>query len=181
MIERVGRYLGFRAREFAAAPDRGATLDELAGMARHNATLALGAAPVLHASPAALAPRVHRVEVDGRLHAWEWLVRSDGTLIKADALDHHAAHDLIGCQDITWDLAGAAVELGLSAAEQQRLAAITGETSGCMVDPELLAFARPCYLAFQLGRHALAGAAGGEEAARLDAAARRYAAELAAS
>jgi hypothetical protein len=181
MIEHVGRYLGFRAREFAAAADRGATLDELAEMARYNATLALGAAPGLPGSPAALAPRVHRVEIDGRLHAWEWLVQGDGALIKADALDHHAAHDLIGCQDITWDLAGATVELGLSVAEQQRLAAITGETCGRVPDPELLAFARPCYLAFQLGRHALAQTAGGDEAARLAAAVARYAAQLAAT
>jgi hypothetical protein len=181
MIERIGRYLGFRARAFAAAPDRGASLDDLAEMVRHNATLALGAAPTLPGSPAALAPRVHRVEIDGRLHAWEWLVQVDGSLLKADALDHHAAHDLIGCQDITWDLAGAAVELGLSVAEQQRLAAITGERAGRAIDPELLAFARPCYLAFQLGRHALAATAGGDEAVRLDAAARRYAAQLAAS
>jgi hypothetical protein len=181
MIERVGRYLGFRARELAAAGDRGASLGDLAEMVQHNATLALGAAPALRGSPAALAPRVHRVEIDGRLHAWEWLVQGDGSLLKADALDHHAAHDMIGCQDITWDLAGAAVELELTAAEQQRLAAITGETCGRVVDPELLAFAGPCYLAFQLGRHALAAAAGGEEAARLHAAVQRYAARLAAS
>jgi hypothetical protein len=130
-----------------------------------------------------LAPRVHRIEIDGRLHAWEWLVRDDGALIKADALDHHAAHDLVGCQDLTWDLAGAAVELGLSAAEQQRLAAIAGETAGRAVDPELLAFARPCYLAFQLGRHALGRGwtAGDGEAARLEAAVDRYAAQLAAA
>lgn len=178
MIERVGRYLGFRAREFTAAPDRGASLADLAEMARHNTALALGAAPALRGSPAALSPRVRRVEIDGRLHAWEWLVRGDGVLIKTDALDHHAAHDLIGCQDITWDLAGAAVELGLSAAEQQRLAAITGESCGRQVDPELLAFARPCYLAFQLGRHALAASMGGDEVVRLEAAVARYARAL---
>jgi len=178
MIERVGRYLGFRARTLGAGPEHGAALDRLAEMVRRNATLALGAPPIVRGSPAALAPRVHRVEIDGRLHAWEWLECDDGTLVKADALDHHAAHDLIGCQDITWDLAGAAVELELSGAEQQRLAAITGETGGRAVDPELLAFARPCYLAFQLGRHALAAATGGDEATRLQAAAERYAGQL---
>jgi hypothetical protein len=179
-IERVGRYLGFRAREFTADPGRGASLDRLVEMVRRNATLALGSAPAVRGSPAELARRVQRVEIDGRLHAWEWLVCDSGALVKADALDHCAAHDLVGCQDITWDLAGAAVELGLSAAEQQRLAAITGETCGRAVDPELLALARPCYLAFQLGRHALAADAGGSEAIRLRAAARRYAAQLAA-
>lgn len=180
LVERVGRYLGFRARELAADADRGASLARLAEMVERNATLALGAAPALRGSAADLASRVHRIQIDGRLHAWEWLVREDGALIKADALDHHAAHDLVGCQDLTWDLAGAAVELGLSPAEQQRLAAIAGETCGRAVDPELLAFARPCYLAFQLGRHALGLTAGDGEAGRLGAAVDRYAAQLAA-
>lgn len=182
MIERVGRYLGFRVRELAADAGTGASLDLLAEMVRRNATPALGAAPALPGSPARLGARVRRVEIDGRLHAWEWLVGARGVLIKADALDHHAAHDLVGCQDITWDLAGAAVELALPLADQHRLAQITGETSGRAIDPELLAFMRPCYLAFQLGRHALAATwCGGSEAARLRAAAERYAAELAAT
>lgn len=181
LVDRVGEYLGFRARELVADADRGASLDRLAEMIRRNAELALGAAPAVRGSPAELAPRVRRIEIDGRLHAWEWLVSPGGALIKADAIDHHAAHDLVGCQDITWDLAGAAVELGLSAAEQRRIAAIAAETCGRPVDPELLAFARPCYLAFQLGRHALAATTGGSEAIRLRAAADRYARQLAAT
>jgi hypothetical protein len=28
-------------------------------------------------------------------------------LLKTDALDYHAGHDPIGCQDIAWDIAGA--------------------------------------------------------------------------
>lgn len=180
MVERVGRYLGFRARELAADPDSGAPLELLAEVVRRNAALALGAVPALPGSPAALASRVRRIEIDGRLHAWEWLVGADGGLVKADALDHCAAHDLVGCQDVAWDLAGAAVELALSPAEQDRLARITGETSGRAADPALVAFLRPCYLAFQLGRHALAATTGGGEAARLRSAAERYAAQLAA-
>jgi hypothetical protein len=148
-------------------------------MVRRNATLALVDVPPMHAAHGELAARVRRVEIDGRLHAWEWLLGDNGALIKADAHDHHASHDLIGCQDITWDLAGAVFELGLDAGEQQRLAAITDEVSGQPIDPDLLAFARPCYLAFQLGRHALAAGAGGDESARLQAAADRYAAQLA--
>jgi hypothetical protein len=175
MIERVGRYLGFRARALPAGETDGATLDQLAEMVRRNAELALGELAASPGAPAELASRVHRVEIDGRLHAWEWLISHDGTLIKADGYDHHAGHDLIGCQDITWDLAGAAVELGLDPVEQQRLAAITGETAGQTIDPDLQAFAHPCYLAFQLGRHALAASMPGPEAARLRAAADRYA------
>ncbi len=175
LVERVGRYLAFRARHLPAHTP-GATAAELLVMARRNAGLALGG----HAERALdrwaprlpdLERRMRRIAIDGRLHAWEWLVRGDGGLVKADALDHHAAHDLVGCQDLAWDLAGAACELGLADDERDRLAAIAGLTP----DPELLAFMRITYLAFQLGRHALAiGASDPAEAARLEAAAAAY-------
>ncbi len=52
-----------------------------------------------------------RVAVDGRMLPHEWLQTSRGWL-KADALDHHDDHLFPGCQDIAWDIAGAAVEFG---------------------------------------------------------------------
>src|SRR4051794_26733771 len=67
---------------------------------------------------------VRRVETDTLLHPWEWLRTPDGGLLKTDALDHHAGHDLIGCQDIAWDIAGAMVELDLSDSEEDRLCRI---------------------------------------------------------
>ncbi|HET9623325.1 MAG TPA: hypothetical protein VFP84_18250, partial [Kofleriaceae bacterium] len=177
-VDHVGRYLGFRARHLPAGPGRGASLVELAEMARRNTSLALGAPVTLPGAPAALAARVVPVEIDGALHAHEWLMRGDAPPIKADAHDHHAAHDLIGCQDLAWDVAGAIVELALSSAEQARLIAVTGEAAGRPVDLALLAFLRPCYLAFQLGRHALAADSDPDEAPRLRAAVARYAAQL---
>ena len=63
---------------------------------------------------AALSRRVRPIRVDGRMHPWEWIVGRDGALVKTDALDHHQAHDLIGCQDAAWDLAGAAIEFDLN-------------------------------------------------------------------
>ncbi|HYZ33756.1 MAG TPA: hypothetical protein VE684_15910, partial [Crenalkalicoccus sp.] len=186
LVEQIGRYLGFRARHFSAGPDRGASLAMLWEMARHNTRLALGSdlAHRLHRCWAAadldrLESRLHRVETDNRLHAWEWLVLPDGRLLKADALDHHAAHDLVGCQDIAWDIAGAVVELGLSEAERERLCVVVEREAGRTLDPRLLALLEPCYLAFQLADHAMAaaGAAGwGAEPDRLRAAAARYAA-----
>ena len=113
------------------------------------------------------------------MHAWEWVALDGGKLLKCDAVDHHAAHDLVGCQDVTWDLAGAEIELGLSHVELHRVIAIVEDITARRVDPELLAFLRPCYLAFQLGRHALAaGSADETEGARLRVAADRYAAHL---
>ena len=41
---------------------------------------------------------VRRIETDNRMHAHEWLVRPDGSLLKADAVDHCEAHDLIGAR-----------------------------------------------------------------------------------
>jgi hypothetical protein len=184
--EQVGRYLGFRARSFPTRAGRGASPAELWMMARYNAAEALG--PDVARSfdrwtaedLAELAERVRPVETDNRLHAWEWLVRSDGRLLKCDALDHHAGHDLVGCQDIAWDVVGATVELELPASAQARLCAALERASGRALDPQLSALLTPCYLAFQLGFWTMAAGAalGPEEAARLWRAAERYAARL---
>jgi hypothetical protein len=110
--------------------------------------------------------RSRPVHVDGRLHAWEWLVTPAGDLLKIDAVDHSCGHDLVGCQDIAWDVAGAELELGLSPAETERLAQRLG------VAPGLLAIHRACYPAFQLGLWSFAPA---EEAlARRRPTIRRY-------
>jgi hypothetical protein len=181
LVAHLGRYLAFRARHLPAAPEGGASAEALWRMARHNAAEALGEALASQLDGwkpelSSLEARMRRVWTDNRLHAWEWLVLPDGRLLKTDAVDHAAAHDLIGCQDIAWDVAGAAVELGLSAAERERLrASVEGETAREM-DPALLAFLTPCYLAFQLGYHAMAADASGEEdAARARHAVDRYA------
>jgi hypothetical protein len=182
----VGRYLGFRARAFPAGPEQGASLNRLFEMARANTAEALGEARARRLDRFApdlpeLERRVRRIETDNRLHAWEWLQCADGRLLKTDALDHHAAHDLVGCQDVAWDVAGAMVELDLSDAEAQTLSAVIAHETGRAVDPGLLAVCRPCYLAFQTGYHALAADAlvgCPDEAARLRAASDCYAARL---
>lgn len=180
LVDQVGAYLGFRARHFPAAQHQGASLDALRRMATYNTGQALGEAAAAGleqslADPSALEHKVHRIYTDNRLHAWEWLVSGSG-LIKADALDHGAAHDLIGHQDVSWDVAGAIVELGLSKEEVARLCQILGQESGRPVDQALLAFMLPCYLTFQLGAHLMAAGSLGEgpEAIRLRRAADRY-------
>jgi hypothetical protein len=180
LVHRVGAYLGFRARHFPAAEHQGATLDALRHMAIYNAGQALGedvaaAMEQSLADPSTLAGRGHRISTDNRLHAWEWLV-SGNRLIKTDALDHGAAHDLVGHQDVSWDVAGAIVELDLSEGEASLLCQIVRQESGRPLDQALLAFMLPCYLAFQLGAHLMAAEALGEgsEVARLRRAADRY-------
>jgi hypothetical protein len=186
LVAVVGRYLGYRARSFSATPERGATLARLVEMAEFNIELALGkgVARLLDRwkpNLDRLQARVHHVETDNRLHSWEWLLTREQRLLKTDALDHHAGHDLVGCQDIAWDIVGAQVELGLSRSECQRLCAIVEREAGRSVDPDLLALLTPCYLAFQLGDRTLATeivAEWPQEVERLRAAAQRYAVHL---
>lgn len=167
LIDRLGNYLALRGGRNASA---GASGDELIVMVRRNVTVGIDAETAARVTPRRAPAGMRPVQVDGKLHRWEWLVERDGTLVKADAYDHHAAHDLIGCQDIAWDVVGAAAELELTGAEQHRLAAVAG------AEPHHVEFMWPCYLAFQLGRAALgAETSDPGEAARLRAAAARYA------
>jgi hypothetical protein len=175
------RYLGFRARHFPAG--LGASLALLWEMACRNTAEALGEASA-HAlrrqepDLPCLEATVRRIATDNRLHPWEWLVLPDGRLLKSDAVDHHAGHDLLGCQDLAWDIAGAAVELGLDA---ETLRTALEQDIGRPISPDLLRLYGICYLAFQMGAGSMAAAscsAWPAEAARLGAAAARYAARL---
>ena len=138
LLDTVRRYLAFRAAAFPAPEEAGADLSPLAEMARVNVGEALGPAwsARLPAPPRDADPRVFG---DARLHAWEWRVRPDGRLIKTDAADHAAAHDLVGAQPPEWDRAGAIVELDLTPEEASAV--------GAAVGPFWLA----AYAAFQLG------------------------------
>ena len=178
MIDRLARYIAFRAERFPAGADDGASLAELARMAEVNAMEGLGEAvgASLARRLSALArrvPRQRRVHVDGRMHAWEWLTTSQGGLLKVDAVDHSRQHDLVGCQDAAWDVIGAGVELGLSAEETDLLARRTGRLAGAPLDRTLLEMFAVCYPAFQLGLWSLAG--GGDDARLAAAHAGRYA------
>jgi hypothetical protein len=144
------------------------TMDELLAYLRFRAALP---APQPGASPETLLAMVHRnlrersgwspdiadlefrpVCTDNRMAAHEWLRLPSGRLIKADAVDHHQAHDLIGCQDIAWDVAGAVIELDLSAAQAEELRAALD------IDLRLLRFMQLAYAAFRVGAHRLSAA-----------------------
>jgi hypothetical protein len=162
-LEDIGRYLGARARLFPAEEESGASIGELLTMCRRNISLTLreSACAGLECFDAAtLQPQVRRVRTDNKLDRHEWLRTADGRLLKNDAVDHHQAHDLIGCQDLAWDVAGAIEEFVLDQDETDRLIASTG----CSVDVELLDFYRVAYASFRLGRAELAAEAA--EAAR---------------
>ena len=107
------------------------------------------------------------MHIDGRLHRWEWLQGSNGVL-KTDAVDHSQSHDLVGPQDIAWDVAGAIVEFDLTAAERSVLTSETG------ANPELCGFMTAAYLGFQVGWWSMAqDPSGARQVARYVEAARR--------
>lgn len=163
---RLADYLLFRAQRFPADRDAGASLPDLLAMARVNIGEALGAAATASLDRwtpdmlRELDAGVRRVVTDNRLHIWEWLHTTDGRLLKTDSLDHADAHDLIGCQDIAWDVAGAIVEFGLAAAEADRLCGAVAASK------RLVAFHLPCYLAFQIGYWSFASSDAGAASMR---------------
>ena len=101
---------------------------------------------------------VRRVRTDNRLHAWEWLA-TGRRVMKIDAVDHCEAHDMVGCQDIAWDVAGSIAEHALDGGETAFLCNRI-EAGGAQVDRELAAALLPCYLAFQLGMWSTASGCG---------------------
>jgi hypothetical protein len=184
MVEHLAAYLAFRAATFPAEPHEGASREALVEMAQVNAHEALGeAAGGLLAELrrlAAAAPAGRPVHVDARLHAWEWLRTSDDRLLKSDAVDHSVAHDLVGCQDIAWDVAGAALEFGLAPAETARLQQAVEATAGERLTSARLRLFAILYPAFQVGLWRTAEpAAPPDERPRLAAQAARYVTQLA--
>jgi hypothetical protein len=161
LLSRAGDYLAFLGSAFRAA-EPGASLDELLHMAVVNTLEGLGrdAADLLSerwsGHLADIASACAPVAIDGRLHRWEWLVLDHSRLVKADALEHHADHGLVGCQDLAWDLAGLRVEHAMTASECDRLVASLATACGYRSHPEKEAFFETCYLAYQMGYYALA-------------------------
>jgi hypothetical protein len=179
LLDAVRRLLSVSAVRRRPASD-GAPPSELVQMASVNATECLGpeageAARRLEDVLPEVTRQARAAEVDGKMQAWEWLVLPDGRLLKADAVDHHAAHDLAGCQDVLWDVAGAQIELGLTEREAIRLAEATRRLAPG-ADPSLLPFYRVCLVALEVGRWAFAAAnePPGAERARRDRMFARY-------
>ncbi|RWO41748.1 MAG: hypothetical protein E5Y04_08095 [Mesorhizobium sp.] len=174
LIAEFTNYLAWRALNLRTC-EPGASLLALAEMAVSNTSEALGEkrAAALRGwlSKQAPASGLQRVEIDGKLQPWEFLVRADGRVLKTDAVDHCRAHDLIGCQPIEWDIAGARVEYGLSDSDVRTLV----QGMKLAIDNGHIGFFEPCYLAFQLGLWSTAAQSeNGREKARLAATADRY-------
>jgi hypothetical protein len=146
-VTEIGHYIATRASLFPADHANGASVDELAQMARRNVSLALGADMAARV-PAPSASTSRRIRTDNRLDRNKWLRLADGRLLKTDALDHHQSHDLVGCQNAAWDVVGAIVEFDLNQAEAAQLI----DESGPAVDRDLIDFFLIAYPSFRLGQ-----------------------------
>jgi hypothetical protein len=181
-LAQLAQYIGARSRLLHAHDDCGASLDALLTMIRRNVGLLLGpqALPQLDfwtERLSRLQRLIVRTQTDNRLDRHEWLQLPGGRLLKSDALDHCQAHDLIGCQDVSWDVAGATIEFALDQREASWLAAEVGRVAGRPIDPELLQFMTLAYLSFRLGQATLStemSAGGPAERRRLDDLSTRY-------
>jgi hypothetical protein len=180
LVFRLADYLAARTELPATGP--GAPPCELLDMAVANAIAALGgeAGRAIEQrwrrEVAAIGRAIRPVAIDGRMHRWEWIALPDGRLFKTDAVDHALGHDLVGEQDLAWDLAGAEIEHELTRDEAELLRSRLGRPAA---PPGLEDFHRTCYAAFQLGLFAVAEShsrdAGHEdEAMRLAAEGARY-------
>jgi hypothetical protein len=179
LLDRLARYLAFRGRQFPATTRDGASMADLLDMARTNGAEALGgeAGAVITERLENLskaAPPGRPIAIDGRLHAWEWVETPDGRLLKTDAVDHAFGHDLIGCQDIAWDIAGARVELDLTVEETAWLARAVERLDGGETPAARLALNEALYAAFQLGLWTVGLDGDGDNRRRIGAHAERY-------
>lgn len=161
LLEHLARWIAFRARGLPLEPgERGASPSQLLEMARRNAGIALGEeADVLEHWENRLnhfAAVVKPVCTDNRMQPWEWLQLPDGRLLKADAVDHHASHEMVGPQDPWWDAAGAIVEFGFAAREEEHFVRRLIAWNVLAASRELRDFFVQMYLAYQLGFWTLA-------------------------
>jgi hypothetical protein len=161
LVDRVAEYITFVAERFGGMPPAaGAGPSELARMVRHNACELV--APELASVVRKIEEwvpelnRMHRTTAtDNRMDAHEWILLPTGQLLKTDALNHHASHDCIGCQDPTWDVVSACFELGFSDAERERLRQRLSDRSLCPTAHQW-SFYELAYYAFRAGFYTLA-------------------------
>lgn len=180
-LEELAHYLAERARCLPEPCQAGASLSDLAAMAVFNTGIELGqvAGDRLRqrlGDADRLQPLSRPMATDGKLDPWEWLRLADGRVMKADALDHDAEHDMVGAQDLAWDVVGAATELRYAVADLTEEMERRGARK---IDTNLLAFLMPCYLAFRMGAARMAERMQDEVEGRLSAqAAEDYAERL---
>ncbi len=169
VLARLAEYCAFRVRTFAVELADLAALQQMADHNLHELGLDL---------PVEL--RLERpVIADGRMEPHEWLLSTEGKLLKTDSGSHGDDHFFPGSTDIAWDLAGAIVEWRMD--DQQmtkfldRYHRATGDDASTRIDGFIKAYA-----VFRLAYCLMAANAmnGSDEQPRLQHAAGMYRAVL---
>jgi hypothetical protein len=184
LLRTAARYLAHLRRN--GSVERSVCFESLAQMVEVNVIEGLGVAwrdrlgglerfrAILATSPA--------LAIDGRMMPHEWLATSRG-ILKVDATDHGDDHFFPGPQDVAWDVAGFAVEFGLSGRAKGDFADAVAALSGDHNLRLRLPFYAVAYLACRLGYATLAVQTLGEspDGARMAALAQGYRRRLALS
>jgi hypothetical protein len=157
LLETLAQYLAHLVREHPAEPSVSAA--SLREMVEVNVAEGLGdewRERLRVWLPTHLESRVeHPVALDGRMQAHEW-IRTDSGYLKADAFDHYDDHFFPGCQDIAWDMAGAAYELELNPESRSHLIQRYRQLSGDHTIGWRLPLYSLYFLAYRLGYVSLA-------------------------
>jgi hypothetical protein len=169
VITRLAEYCVFRAK---ALPSSSADIRSLQQMAQHNLRQLGFDLPV---SLKLECP----VTADGRMQPHEWMLSSDGKLLKADCGSHGDDHFYPGPIDIAWDLAGAIVEWRMNAVQSAELLDVYRRASGDDPHARITDYIR-AYAVFRCAYCKMAAYAmqGTPEQARLEQAAAGYTALL---
>jgi hypothetical protein len=179
LLRRIAHYLAWVAG--SQRTGRPADARSLIEMLRVNTIEGLGrseavAADRLVGGVADVIARVPAVRVDGRMFPHEWLQAQHG-FIKTDVASHFDDHFYPGETDVAWDLAAAAIEWRLDAAETALLIREYVSVSRDVDIEPRLHFMRAAYAAFRLGYTTLGANALGaaSDGVRLRDASRDYA------
>ena len=169
VLARLAAYCAFRAQAFRTdAVD----LRALQQMAEHNLQeLRFEASAVLELERPAL--------VDGRMHPHEWILTTDGQMMKTDSGIHGDDHFLPGATDIAWDLAGAIIEWKMDARDAETFLEMYQRASGDDVHKRIDGYLK-AYTVFRCAWCLMAANAlqGSHEQERLEQAAADYGALL---
>lgn len=120
VLNRIAAYCAFRAQAFPAERAETRSQQEMAGHNLQEMKLDL---------PLNLSLE-HAVIPDGRMQPHEWLLTTEGQMLKTDSGGHGDDHFFPGAADIAWDLAGAIVEWEMDAEEAETFLAVYGRKSG---------------------------------------------------
>lgn len=177
----IGEYIG-RVAGAPMMPD-----DARAAIERLSQTLCVNIQEAFGEGVTKYIDRFHHVVAypltsygDGHMQPHEWLIDTDGRVVKVDSIGHDCDHTLIDKQSIVWDIAGVIVEWRLSSESVSQLLAAFQAAGGAKIDAQTLDFYCAAYLAFRLGQCSLAAQVHDpNERARLSQAIKYYRQQLA--